>query len=263
MGMGWLYIVLFSFVQGATEFIPVSSSAHLLVLPYILGVRDQGIVADIAAHVGSFAAVLVVFRKEVLGMAAALLAWKKSPARELALKIAVATVPLAMVAGPIFFLKADLFRNPIVPIFTLAIFGALLWFADARFHGTKDERGLSFKDAFLIGCGQALAVLPGVSRSGICLTVGLALGLKREEAVRFAFLLLIPTAALAGAGAAFEYSRVPSAAFFGDIASTAALSFLFSVLAIRLMLAWAARFSLKAFAVYRIAFAALLALLLL
>jgi undecaprenyl-diphosphatase len=256
----WAYIVLFSFIQGATEFLPVSSSAHLLVLPHILGGADQGVVVDIAAHAGSFLAVLLVFRKEVWSMASALFTWKESPARELALKIGFATVPVALGASTVFFLDVNLFRNPIVPILTLAVFGVFLWWADARFHGDKGVEKLSFRDAFLIGCGQALAIVPGVSRSGICLTMGIGCGLERAAAVKFAFLLSIPSIMLVPAGVVAEYIKEPEAmADAGQMLAVVGLSFLFSLGAMRLMLAWVSMFSFKAFAIYRIAFAALLA----
>ena len=260
--MPWAYIVLFSCIQGATEFLPVSSSAHLLVLPHILGVEDQGVVVDIAAHVGSLLAVMAVFRNEVSGMAAAFFTWRKSPERELALKIILATLPVALIAGAVFALDVNLFRNPAVPAFTLAVFGAVLWWADAKFHGKKGMEKLSFRDALLIGCAQAMAIVPGVSRSGICLSAGLGRGLDRAASVKFAFLLSIPSIMLAGAGAIAEYAKAPEAtAGAGQMLAVVGMSFLFSLCAIRFMLAWVSKFSLRAFAAYRIAFAALLAFL--
>ena len=204
------YIVTFSFIQGFTEFLPVSSSAHLLALPHILGEPDQGVVMDVAAHVGSL-------------------------------------------------LAGNLCRNPSIAVLTLAVFGMLLWAADRHFHCKKGTERLSFKDALIIGCGQALAVVPGVSRSGMCLIFGLARGLSRKAAVEFAFLLSIPTLTLAGAGAALEYVKEGFPVNAWQIAATVALSFLFSIAAIRLMLAWVSKFSLAAFAAYRIVFAAMLA----
>jgi undecaprenyl-diphosphatase len=252
-------MVLFSFIQGFTEFLPVSSSAHLLTLPHILGGPDQGLVMDIAAHAGSLLAVLATFRKRAFETAAALFSSKKSAARDLVLKLSVATAPFALVASIMFLTDINLFRHPAIAVFTLAVFGILLWAADRRFHGEKDERGLSFKDALIIGCGQALAVVPGVSRSGICLTFGLARGMGRKAAVEFAFLLSIPTMTLAGAGATLEYMKEGAQAPALHIVSVGALSFLFSLAAIRLMLAWVSKFSLAAFAAYRIVLAALLA----
>ena len=262
--MSWLYIVLFSFIQGVTEFLPVSSSAHLLALPYILGIEDQGVVVDVCAHIGSLLAVLFVFRRDILDMAADFFRWKKSSSFDLVFKIALATVPITLFAGAVFFLDINMFRNPLIPIFTLFAFGILLWAADARFKGKKDMGKLSFKDALFIGCGQAIAIIPGVSRSGICLTGGIVRGMTRQAAVKFAFLLSIPSIMLAGAGAAFEYIRAPEpAASTVQLLAIILLSFVFSLGAIRFMLAWISRFSFKAFAIYRVAFAIVLASLLL
>ncbi|MBL7005196.1 MAG: undecaprenyl-diphosphate phosphatase [Gammaproteobacteria bacterium] len=191
-----LQIVVLAVVQGLTEFLPVSSSAHLILVPKILGWPDQGLVFDVAMHIGTLLAVVWYFRKDLIVMTQA---WftsvfksKHSKESMLAWHVIIATIP-AVIAGLLFkdYIEVEL-RSALVIAMTTIIFGLLLaageWFAGTH----RDEYSLSLKDVIFIGCFQAIALIPGTSRSGITITAALLLGLTKVAAARFSFLLSIP-----------------------------------------------------------------------
>jgi len=194
--METLQIVILAVVQGLTEFLPISSSAHLILVPVILKWPDQGLVFDVAVHVGSLLAVMVYFRHEVINMTEA---WfgsvlKKQHNRDsrLAWWVILGTIP-AVIAGLLLkdIIETDL-RSPLVIAWTTIGFGVLLGVADKIQRHVRDEYTMNFKDVLIVGCFQALALIPGTSRSGITMTAGLFLGLNRDAAARFSFLLSIP-----------------------------------------------------------------------
>lgn len=193
---------LLAFIQGTTEFLPISSSAHLVILPHVFGWRDQGLAFDIAVHVGTLAASLTYFRDDIGKI---LVAWLRSfSGRELSRDaktgwfIVIASVPVA-VAGVLFHgIVENELRSPVVIGSATVIFALLLWYADRFRRGERTMDSMSWIDALLIGLAQAVALVPGTSRSGITITVGLLLGLSRRESARFAFLLAIPAIAMAG-----------------------------------------------------------------
>jgi undecaprenyl-diphosphatase len=194
--METLQIVVLAVVQGLTEFLPISSSAHLILVPVILNWPDQGLVFDVAVHVGSLAAVMLYFRHEIINMTQAWFAsvLKKSHSRDsrLAWWVILGTLP-AVVFGLFFkdVVETDL-RSPLVIAWATIGFGMLLGIADRVQRHVRDEYSMSWKDVLLIGFFQALALIPGTSRSGITMTAGLFLGLNRDAAARFSFLLSIP-----------------------------------------------------------------------
>ena len=209
--MSTIEIFLLAIIQGLTEFLPISSSAHLILPSAILGWQDQGIALDVALHVGTLLAVVLYYRKEVGSMA---VAWfgtlgvgpeknNHSLDGKLAWWILFATIPLGAI-GYIGhdFIDANL-RNAAVIAATTILFGLLLGFADlSAGKRTADQNvsieNLGLKGAMIIGFAQMLALIPGTSRSGITMTLGLMLGLSRENAARFSFLLSIPAIAMAG-----------------------------------------------------------------
>jgi len=191
-----LQIILLAVVQGLTEFLPISSSAHLILVPLLLGWPDQGLAFDVAVHVGSLIAVVFYFRLEVGQM---LKAWFKSLAgggssrdSKLAWWIIIATIP-AVIFGFIFkgLIESEL-RSPWVIAVTTIVFGLLLWVGDRSSHKNRSEHELGLKDVLVIGLFQAIALIPGTSRSGITITAGLLLGMSRRAAARFSFLLSMP-----------------------------------------------------------------------
>lgn len=200
--MSTLEIVVLALIQGLTEFLPVSSSAHLILPSQILGWQDQGLAFDVAVHMGTLLAVLIYFRQEVGSMA---VAWVNSMTKKqhsqdskLAWNIVLATIPAALVG----FFGKDLIelylRSSTVIATTTLIFGLLMWWADANATQIKDEYKTGWKGALLIGFAQMLALIPGTSRSGATITAGLLLGLSRNAAARFSFLMSIPIIAMAG-----------------------------------------------------------------
>ena len=196
--MGTFHAFLLSVIQGVTEFLPISSSAHLVLLPIVMDWRDQGIVIDIAAHFGSLLAVVFYFRSDLQKLSTGWLQSLSSSTNSnedghLAWLLIWATLPIMIVA--IFFSVYALehIRNAIVVATASIIFGLLLLVVDLRRKNTRTIKELTLKDAILIGLAQTVALVPGASRSGVTMTAGIWLGLSRVEAARFSFLLAIPT----------------------------------------------------------------------
>ena len=223
--MNLIQAIVLGLVQGLTEFLPVSSSAHLIIVPWLLGWPEPGLAFDAALHLGTLAAVLVYFRRELLGMLRAVPLALAQPGRllrapapgdhpgpreqdaRLLWLLAIGTVPGAA-AGLLGQGAIDrLFHGEHGPTGTSVVLialammglGALLWAADKTAAHMRRIAHLGWQDAVTIGMAQALAVIPGVSRSGATITAGLFDGLRREDAARFSFLLGVPIIALAGA----------------------------------------------------------------
>ena len=188
-------------IQGLTEFLPVSSSAHLILAPRVFGWDDPGLAFDVALHLGTLAGVLAYFRKDLWTLANQAFLNKDnqaSSARSLILAIALATMP-GGIAGLLLEHKVEsIFRSPALIAGTLIAIGFLMAIADRFGKGEKGLPQLTLRDAMLIGLAQCLALIPGVSRSGITISTALFLGFERTSAARFSFLLSIPI--IAGAG---------------------------------------------------------------
>lgn len=200
--MELMHIIWLALVQGLTEFLPVSSSAHLILVPSLLGWPDQGLAFDVAVHLGTLIAVVAYFRHDIVTL---FLAWVESmtrrqmtPESRLAWGVILGTIPAGLV-GLAFkdFIEINL-RSPLVIATTTIIFGLLLWVADKRSKLVRSEYSLGWQDFLVIGGAQAMALIPGTSRSGITITAGLLLGLTREAAARYSFLLSIPIIVLSG-----------------------------------------------------------------
>ncbi|MFP5506077.1 MAG: undecaprenyl-diphosphate phosphatase [Gammaproteobacteria bacterium] len=200
--MELFHIIVLALMQGLTEFLPISSSAHLILLPQIVDWPDQGLAFDVAVHVGTLSAVVLYFRKELRVM---LRDWARSvaghgqtPDSRLAWAVGFGTIPVGL-AGLLFSdVIATQLRSPLVIAATTIVFGALLWWADVQGRRVRDEHSITWRDVLVIGIAQAIALIPGTSRSGITMTAGLMLGLTREASARFSFLLSIPVIVLAG-----------------------------------------------------------------
>lgn len=199
--MDWLQVVILAVLQGLTEFLPISSSAHLILVPVLTGWQDQGLAFDVALHLGSLIAVLLYFRHDLIKMTASWsqsLSTRKADAdAKLAWAVLFATIPVGL-AGLAFKSTIEtVLRDPLYLSLGLIVFGLVLGWADWRHRGQRSEYQMNWKDVLLIGCAQAIALFPGVSRSGITMTAALMLGLSREASARFSFLLSIPVTALA------------------------------------------------------------------
>jgi undecaprenyl-diphosphatase len=201
--MDWVQIVVLAVVQALTEFLPISSSAHLYLIGVLLGWGYQGLVFDLGVHLGTLIAVLVYFRRDWQALLAGAVSWRPRWAldgdQRLLGAILLGTVPAGLAGLWLGEAGADALRRFDVIGSTLIVFGLLLWVADRVYGGQRGERDVSLRQGLLIGCAQALALVPGVSRSGACMTAALFLGLSREAAARFAFLLSAPITALASA----------------------------------------------------------------
>lgn len=199
--MTWLQIIVLAIVQGLTEFLPISSSGHLVLVPAAFSWDDQGLAFDVAVHFGSLGAVCVFFRKDIAalirGGLQVLGARVDSLESRMAVGIALGTIPAAL-AGLLMagWIEANL-RDPSVIVITLSGYAVLMLLADRFGRRVRNISSIRIKDALLIGCAQALALVPGTSRSGVTMTVALALGFERQDAARFSFLLSVPVILLA------------------------------------------------------------------
>ncbi|MDE0310555.1 MAG: undecaprenyl-diphosphate phosphatase [Acidiferrobacterales bacterium] len=254
-----------AFIQGATEFLPISSSAHLVIVPHIFGWRDQGLAFDIAVHAGTLAASLTYFRDDIRKI---LVAWLKSLSgrddsaeAKMGWLIVIASIPVAL-AGALFHeLVENELRSPVVIASATVLFALLLWYADRFRRGGRSLNSLSWKDAVLIGLGQAVALIPGTSRSGMTITVGLLLGLSRKESAKFAFLLAIPAIAMAGGWQFLTLVTSDSVTDWPVFAYSAVISAVVAYLCIRCFLQFIERVGMMPFVLYRLALGAAIFLL--
>ncbi len=248
---------LLAFIQGATEYLPISSSAHLIILPHVLSWKDQGLAFDIAVHVGTLAASVWYFRSDLLQIATA---WLQSLAgrqstkqSDLAWFIIIASIPVA-ISG---MLLSDWVQNELRNVDVIAaatvLFALALWISDRFFRGKRSVGDLQWRDALLIGLGQSLAVIPGVSRSGIAITVGLLLGLDRKNASRFAFLLAIPVIAMAGVWQFYQWMQADRQIQWLVFVLAAAVSAAVAYLCIHYFLKFIDNIGMLPFVLYRLA----------
>jgi undecaprenyl-diphosphatase len=257
-----LQAAILGIVQGATEFLPVSSSAHLILARAFFGFDADrfGLAFDVACHVGTLIAVLVYFRREIANLIRAVPrlmdAGHDENARMIWLLV-LGTLP-AIAAGLLFKREIEILRTPIVAAVTLTLGSILFFVAERRGSKTRDERTLTMTEAVWIGCAQAMALVPGVSRSGATISVALLFGLGRPDAARFIFLLSIPAILGAAVG------EVPDLLDAGMAGGTAILfvigvitSAIVGYATVKFFIRYIAKRSLDVFAWYRIALAAL------
>jgi undecaprenyl-diphosphatase len=240
-------------VQGLTEFLPVSSSAHLILVPWILRWQDPGLAFDVALHLGTLLALLAFYWREWLDMGLSLASGQKLPRRLLFLLI-VASVPGAIIGVLLEKQAETIFRAPVLIAVTMATLGLLLWAADAI--GSKKRRieDLTVLDALLIGLSQALAIIPGVSRSGATITTARMLGIERADAANFSFLMATPI--IAGAGM-LETHKLFHTGLAAQLGWGFAASAVFGLLAIVGLLRYVRTHTYRPFAIYRIVLAAI------
>ncbi|MDT8398642.1 MAG: undecaprenyl-diphosphate phosphatase [Pseudomonadales bacterium] len=257
-----LHVVFLGILQGLTEFLPVSSSAHLILTPALTGWADQGVAFDLAVHVGTLLAVLFYFRRDVHSLVRDGLA-SVSQRRVvgqglLAGYLVVGTIPAGLAGLLLLDLIDTQLRSVEIIFATTLVFGLLLGWADQRSGRTRALGSLNWKDAVLVGIAQAIALIPGTSRSGATISAGLLLGLNREAASRFSFLLAIPITALAALAKLLEVANtnVPvdwTAFLLGGITSLA-----MALLAIHYFLKWLNRFGMWPYVLYRLVLAAVI-----
>jgi len=255
-------ILILALIQGITEFLPISSSGHLLLVPLITGWPDQGLMTDVMVHMGSFLAVVAYFWRDILkliGGAFDLLRGRMTVWGKLALFIIAATIP-AVILGPILdkigFMDAAR-GMPQLVAWNAIIFGILLYLCDRYGLWVKRMENMTLGQAMIIGTAQAIAIIPGTSRSGITMTAGRALGFERPEAARFSFLLGIP--AIAGAGVLKLGTAVSEGhAISGDQFLTAFFTFIVALATIAVLMKLVKVTSFLPFAIYRVALGVIL-----
>lgn len=253
--MTYVQAVVLGIVQGLTEFLPVSSSGHLILVPRVFGWPDQGLAFDAAIHLGTLAALLAYFQSELRALVSGALS------RRVGLVIVGASLP-GLSAGLIFnrWIESHL-RGALVVAAATAFWALVMWLADRRVRegtgGREPLEQVGWARGLAIGCAQALALIPGTSRSGITITVGLVTGLDRATAARFSFLLGIPVTAAAGAWEALGLLRHGfTGAQAGPLALAVVAAFASGLAAVWFLVSYLKRGSLTPFVVYRLLLAA-------
>ncbi|HET7608551.1 MAG TPA: undecaprenyl-diphosphate phosphatase [Gammaproteobacteria bacterium] len=261
--MDSLQIVVLAVVQGITEFLPISSSGHLILIPFFADWPDQGLEFDVAVHIGTLAAIVVYFRKTLAAMARdfALSVVQRREVGEsrLAWAVLFGTIP-AGVVGLLF--RHDIettLRSPWVVASTTVFYALLLLVADRR-RGARDEHSLGWVDVVVIGCAQALSLVPGTSRSGVTMTAGLFRNLSREAAARFSFLLAVPVMTATGLADLLGYTGEQAAgpADTRAIVLGLVLSAATGFACIHYFLKWLTRFGMLPYVIYRLALGTIL-----
>jgi len=259
--MPLLQVIILALVQGITEFLPVSSTAHLALAPWLLGWKDPGLTFDIALHVGTLAAVLAFFFRDWLQVVAQGfgLSWGSDPQLKqnpmLLWYLAAASIPIG-VLGFIFKEQAEEWRNPFLIGGMLIAIGLLMWLAERAGSGKKNIAGITLPDSLAIGVAQALAIVPGTSRSGVTIAAALFRNLDRPSAARFSFLLSTP--AIAGAAASALHHLMKQGGIPHDMRTPFALGIMISAVTgcavIAFFLKYLQRHTLRFFIFYRLIF---------
>lgn len=253
--MSTFEIIILALIQGLSEFLPISSSAHLILPSQLLGWHDQGLAFDVAVHVGSLLAVLCYFRKEVLQLTVGWgqsLSGKVNDDGKLAWMIILATIPVIIVGFLVKDYVEGWLRSGYVIATTTIVFGVLLYWADRVAMRQTQSVELTWKKALIIGLAQVAAIIPGTSRSGVTMTAALFLGISREKSARFSFLLSIPT--ILGAGTILTYKLVTGEhpVNWEELLYGVVLSFISAYICITLFLKWISTLGMTPFVIYRL-----------
>ncbi len=254
--MTYFEAFILALIQGVTEFLPISSSAHLILPSAILGWDDQGLAFDVAVHVGTLAAVIIYFRQEVVTLLSALLGsifqGERSKESKLAWMLIIATIPACLFG---LFMKdiIELYlRSAWVIATTTVVFALLLWWVDRNAKLQDSEYQVDKKKSLLIGIAQALAMIPGTSRSGATMTAALYLGFSREAAARFSFLMSIPIIMLAGGYLGLKLATGSEPVHLGFLFTGIVTSFISAYLCIFFFLKLISRMGMLPFVIYRL-----------
>lgn len=252
--MDIIQAIALAVLQGLTEFLPISSSAHLILLPVLVGWEDQGLAFDVAVHVGTLTAVVAFYRKDLIHI---IVAWSHSMLgkgmnedAKLAWYVILGTIPVGLVGISLPHEVETFLRSPLIIAGATILFALLLWLAEKQ---AKELRStITLLDAVVIGLFQAVALIPGTSRSGITITAGLMTGLKRKHAARFSFLLSIPVIALAGMVKALELYKSTEPVMWDMIAIGAFVSAIMAYLTIGWFLKLLDKIGMIPFVYYRL-----------
>lgn len=255
--MDFFQAIILAIIQGITEFLPISSSAHLILPKEVLGWQDQGLAFDVAVHLGTLLAVIFAFREKLILLLKNFLLWlsfKPSDKKQLNLvwNIIIATLP----AGILGLLLADFIeenlRTSLVIAITTIVFGLFLWLADKQKNPARSLYSISWRIALLIGIAQALALIPGTSRSGITITAALFLGMARKDSAEFSFLLSIPIILAAGFLESLKIYKIGISTDYWILITAIFLAFITAYLSIKYFLKWIESLGLLPFVIYRL-----------
>ncbi len=260
-----MQIIFLSLLQGITEFLPVSSSGHLILFSKWTTFPDQGQAMDVALHIGSLIAVLIYFGSTLWEIAIGLFKCRfmpnfKNEGCQLFYLLLWATLPIIVAGSMLKYYGTDWLRSTKLIGWNILIYGILLWFIDSVSITARKIRNLEFKDAFFIGMAQCLALLPGISRSGITITMCRFLGMERREAAKFSMLLSIPAILAAGLLTGYLLWQQENMQQITDAFNIMGYSFIFSLMAIYILMQWLKKWSFLPFAIYRILLGTLLLL---
>lgn len=259
-----LPFIILAIVQGITEFLPISSSAHLILVPLLAGWDDQGLAFDIAVHVGSLLAVIVYFRNDLLllikdffgSIFKSSFTFSSTPSQHrnplLSWQLMIATLPIALIGWVAHDLIATTLRSPLVIAVATIGFGGLLFLSDYFSVHKKTLAEFQWRDAIIIGLAQALALIPGTSRSGITLTAGLALGFDRKSSATFSFLLSVPVIVLAGGYEAYKMLLSPHPVPWGLLSIALLFSSVTAYLCIHFFMRFIQTIGMLPFFLYRL-----------
>lgn len=259
--MTWLEVFVLSIVQGISEFLPISSSAHLILVPKLFGWQDQGLAFDVALHVGTLIAILWYFKDDIIPLLRDFfLSIKK---REIVGEsnvvwgVLIGTIPVGLVG--LFgkdWIEANL-RSPLVIAFSTIFFGIILWLGDRK-AGKKDVLNITLKIALVIGIAQAIALIPGTSRSGITMSAALFLGFSRVASARFSFLLSIPVIILAGGLEGLDIIKNGVSEPISMLLGAVVISAISAYLCVKWLIALLEKNTMTPFVIYRIILGAFL-----
>lgn len=254
--MSWLQIFVLAVVQGLTEFLPISSSGHLILVPALLGWSDQGLAFDIAVHFGSLVAVIMYFRVDIAGLihgARDIVSGRAdSTQARMAWCIGIGTIPAALAGILLVGWIAANVRSPLVVMTTLSVYGVLMALADRLAPRNRHFSEIRLRDALIIGVAQALALVPGTSRSGVTITAARLLGIRRQDAARFSFLLAAPVILIATIYEVVKLVTGEVDVAWDNLAVAALVSGVVAYLSIGFFMRFVSALGLLPFAVYRL-----------
>jgi undecaprenyl-diphosphatase len=252
--MDLIQSAVLAFVQGLTEFLPISSSGHLVLVPKLFGWADQGLAFDVAVHLGSLMAVMLYFRKDVSAIVSAtvgnMMGRPANKESKLGWSVLLATIPVGIVGVVLNEWIAVSLRNAVLVGCASMGFGALLWWVDRRFAVGRGIHQINRKDVLVIGCAQAIALIPGVSRSGMTILAGRFMGLQRGSAARFSFLMSIPVIILASGLKSFELLAAGLSIDWSTLLFAMVISAVVAYACIHWFLGFIERHSMAPFAAY-------------
>jgi len=248
-------LAVIALIQGLTEFLPISSSGHLILIPSVTGWQDQGLVIDVAVHVGTLGAVMAYLWRDIWTMLKGLCKpgnVRRNPGLKLMAHLIIATVPVVIVGGLVFTHVGDMLRSAVVVGWATIGFGVLLYIAD-RFTVTINRvEHMTWGRALIIGIAQVFALIPGASRAGTTITMARWLGFERTDAARFSMLMSIPAILAAGGAATLKLIEDDALHVLADAIVAGAMAFVAAFIAIVLMMSWLRTASFTPFVIYRL-----------